>query len=60
MRIVFPGVGVGALTLILITGYCCHRRLRKNKTKDNQESDNREINYQSTRCPEKKSQGDMV
>ena len=52
---------VCALTLLFsIARKCYCRLLRKNKTKDNQESDNKEIAYQSSRCSEKNPQGDMV
>lgn len=61
IRIVKIGLPVVcASTLLSIAGKCYCRRLRKNKTEDNQESDNKEIDYQSTRCPEKNPQGDMV
>ena len=53
LKIVLPVIFT--LTLLLIVGYCYRRRLKKNKTKDFQESDNKEINYQSTKWPEKKS-----
>ena len=51
---------VCALILLTTAGFCYHRHLRKKKTKDNQESDNKEINYESTRCPEKIPPGVLV
>ena len=58
LKIVLPVIF--ALTLLLIVGYCYRRRLKKNKTKDFQESGNKEINYQSTKWPEKNPQGEIV
>ena len=51
---------VCALILLTTAGFCYHCHLRKNKTKDNQESDNKEINYKSSRCSEKIPPGVLV
>ena len=58
VKIVVPVVF--ALILLTTAGFYYHRHLRKNETKDNQESDNKEINYKSTRCPEKIPPGVLV